>query len=174
MSDKEKAGAVPAVREVATITNGCERRAADLLRAVTELSALLECPKETPRKDGGQPLRHVGAVWEDAVEWVTNAQQAAAACFDDVFALTTEIEYYAECLDDADEYREKYEAARRTLEQYAEEMQAAKEKQKAAERRAGELADIYGHLFALAIDLLSPEDREKHREFTEKCRHQDK
>lgn len=105
MSDKEKAGAVPAVREVATtITNGCERRAADLLRAVTELSALLEFPMETPRKDGGQPLRRVSAVWEDAVEWVTNAQQAAAACFDDVFALITEIEYYAECLD---EYREK-------------------------------------------------------------------
>lgn len=107
MSDKEKAGAASAVLELAALTNGCERRAADLLRAVTELSALLECPKVTPRKDGGQPIRQVSAVWEDAVEWVTNAQQAAAACFDDVFALTTEIEYYAECLDECREFKAK-------------------------------------------------------------------
>ena len=113
MSDKEKAGAVPAVREVATITDGCERRAADLLRAVTELSALLECPKVTPRKDGGQPIRQVSAVWEDAVEWVTNAQQAAAACFDDVFFLTTELEYYAECLDECREFKAKLQRKRK-------------------------------------------------------------
>lgn len=113
MSDKEKAGAVSAVRELATITSGCERRAADLLRAVTELSALLEFPMETPRKDGGQPIRRVSAVWEDAVEWVTNAQQAAAACFDDVFALTTEIEYYAECLDECREFKAKLQKERK-------------------------------------------------------------
>lgn len=174
MSDKERFSLASDVRELATLADGCERRATNLLRAVTGLSVLLENPKETPRADGGRPLRHVSAVWEDAAEWITSAQQTAAACVDDVFALIPELEYCAERLDKADEYRRKYEAARRALEQYAEEIQAAKEKQKAAERRAGELADIYGHLSALAIDLLSPEDREKHREFTEKCRHRDK
>lgn len=187
MSDKERFSLASAIRELATLTDGCERRAADLLRAVTELSALLECPKETPRADGGRPLRHVRAVWEDAADWITSAQQTAAACVDDVFVLIPEIEYCVKCLDEAgagavldgesqeaDEYRRKCEAARRTLEQYAEEIQAAKEKQREAENRAGALSDIYGHLFTLAIDLLSPEDREKHREFTEKCRHRDK
>lgn len=186
MSDKERIRLAEAVRGLATLTDGCERRATDLLRAVTELSVLLECPKEIPRADGGRPLRHVRAIWADAVDWITNTQQTAAACVDDMFALIPEIEYCVKCLDEvegvtkcdtpteADEYRGKYEAARRTLEQYAEEIQAAKEKQKEAERRAGELADIYDHLFTLAIDLLSPEDREKHRAFTEKCRHRDK
>lgn len=150
MSDKERLSLASDARELATLADGCERRATNLLMAVTRLSVLLENPKETPRADGGRPLRHVSAVWEDAVEWITSAQQTAAACADDVFALIPEIEYCAE------------------------EIEAAKEKQKAAENRAGELADIYGHLFALAVDLLSPEDREKHREFTEKCRHRDK
>lgn len=180
MSDKERFGLASAVRELATLTDGCERRAADLLRAVTELSVLLECPKKTPRKDGGRPLRHVSAVWEDAADWITNTQQAAAACVDDVLALIPEIEYCAECLDDAegvakcytiteaDEYREKYEAARRTLEQYAEEIQAAKEKQRAAENRASMLADIYGHLCGMTADRLSDEERQKHREFKAK------
>lgn len=113
MSNKEKAGAVSAVLELAALTNGCERRAADLLRAVTELSALLEFPVETPRKDGGQPLRRVSSVWEDAVEWVTNAQQAAAACFDDVFALITELEYYAERLDECREFKAKQQKKRK-------------------------------------------------------------
>lgn len=186
MSDKERFSLASAVRELATLTDGCERRATDLLRAVTELSVLLECPRKTPRADGGRPLRHVSAVWEDAADSITSAQQTAAACVDDVFTLIPEIEYCVKCLDEAagvvldgesqeaDEYRRKYEAARSTLEQYAEEIQAAKEKQKEAERRSGELADIYDHLFTLAIDLLSPEDREKHREFTEKCRRRDK
>ena len=113
MSDKERFSSASAVLELAALTNGCERRAADLLRAVTELSALLEFPMETPRKDGGQPLRRVSAVWEDAVEWVTNAQQAAAACFDDVFALTTELEYYAECLDECREFKAKPQKKRK-------------------------------------------------------------
>ena len=134
---------------------GYRRRASDLLAAALKLAELLEMPRETPRADGGRPLRRLSMVWDDAAERIAEVQKSALYCADDVDALLCELEY---C-------RNEQEATRRTLAQYADEVEAAKEKQRAAENRAGMLADIYGHLCGMTADRLSDEERQKHREF---------
>ncbi len=69
-------------------------------------------------------------------------------------------------------YRHKYEAARSTLEQYAGEMQAAKEKMREAQREAGGLQDIYNDLLRVVADRLTDEERGRHEEFRRRIRRQ--
>jgi len=66
----------------------------DLMQYALQLSELLESPKETPRADGGRPLKHVDAIWEDAAELIAEVQKSAKYCASDMSHLKSEIEYY--------------------------------------------------------------------------------
>lgn len=80
--------------ELATAMEGCERRAMDLLLFALQLAELLESPKETPRADGGRPLKHVNAIWEDAAELIAEVQKSAKYCADDMLHLISEVGFY--------------------------------------------------------------------------------
>lgn len=171
-----------AVRELSELTKGCESHVTDLLLAAAALSELLESYDDRPRSGGGRPLRWMNWVWEDAADRIVMAQTAAKSCAADLLTLLPEIEYCAGCADEAlsatpadtapeeaEPLRRKYEEARRTLEQYAEEIQAAKEKQAAAEDRCSKWTDVYADLFEAAAGLMSDEERERHLQFRQKC-----
>lgn len=80
--------------ELATAMEGCERRAMDLLLFALQLAELLESPKETPRADGGRPLKRVNAIWEDAAELIAEVQKSAKYCADDMLHLISEVSFY--------------------------------------------------------------------------------
>lgn len=58
-----------------------------------------------------------------------------------------------------------YEATRRTLEQYAAELEATKKNERIAAKKAGRWADIYHDLWQRAAATLPQEQRAKHKEF---------
>lgn len=66
--------------------------------------------------------------------------------------------------DDRDNAQE-LETARKTIKQYADEIEAVKGKLKRAEDRARALTDYYNHLFCMVADRLSDEEREAHAKF---------
>lgn len=165
----------------------CERHVTDMLLSVIALSEMLERPTETPRADGGRPLRHLRVVWDDAAEYIAEAQKAAKYCADDMMLLLDEARYYVrrtteaqttavpaaqtDTAADTDEYRRKYEATRATLEQYAADVREARAKQKKAERRAGALADIYGKLYGMTVDRMSEKELQEFEEFKDRVLH---
>lgn len=146
MSDKEN---------LKSEAEGYRRRASDLLATALKLSELLEMPRETPRAAGGRPLRRLSMVWEDAAERIAEAQKSALYCADDVNSLLCELEY---C-------RDGQEATRQTLAQYADEVEAAKKKQREANRREGAWTDICHELWQLCAPRMTEEEKKAHREF---------
>lgn len=82
--------------ELLYITEYFDTRAADLMLYALSLADLLENTKETPREDGGRPLRHLYMVWEDAAELIANVQQSARACADDLMHIRTRLLWYSE------------------------------------------------------------------------------
>lgn len=56
-------------------------------------------------------------------------------------------------------------AARKTLRDYASRIEEAEAAKKKAARRCAEYADLYEHLFCMAVNRLTDEEREKHRAF---------
>lgn len=74
--------------------DGCDRRATDLILYALQLAEILETPKETPRADGGRPLKHINQVWEDVAELIAEVQKSANYVASDMFHLTSELSFY--------------------------------------------------------------------------------
>lgn len=83
-------------KELAYITELFDTRAADLMLHALSLAELLEDPKETPRADGGRPLKHLNVIWEDAAELIAEVQKSAKYCADDLMHIRYEIMNYVE------------------------------------------------------------------------------
>lgn len=141
--------------ELAEMRKACELKVGDLLLTALALSEMLESHTDTPRADGGRPLRRVQMVWEDAADLITQVQLSAKYCADEITALLSELDYHLN--------RRKDTA--KTLEQYAGEIEATKEKLKAAQRQVGVWADLYQNLMTIAADVLTDEERAEHEAF---------
>lgn len=141
--------------ELAEMRKACELKVGDLLLTALALSEMLESYTDTPRADGGRPLRRVQMVWEDAADLITQMQLSAKYCADEITALLSELDYHLN--------RRKDTA--RTLEQYAAELTEAREKMREARRLEGVWADICHHLWGLCADRMTDEEKAAHAEF---------
>ena len=83
-------------KSLAYITERYDMQAADLMSCALALAEILEHPNETPRADGGRPLKHVSAVWEDAAERIHEVQKSAKYCADDLMHIRAEIMSYVD------------------------------------------------------------------------------
>ena len=89
MTEREK-------KSLAHITEFYNSHAADLMTCALALAEILEDPNETPRADGGRPLKHVGAIWEDAAELIHEVQKSAKHCADNLMHIRAEIMSYVD------------------------------------------------------------------------------
>lgn len=80
--------------ELAYITELYNGQAADLMTSALALAEILEHPNETPRSDGGRPLKHVSAIWEDAAVLIAEVQKSAKCCAADLMHIRSEIMDY--------------------------------------------------------------------------------
>ena len=130
----------------------------NLLFATSALGEILESYVEKKRNNNDRPFRHVYMVWEDAVDIITQVQLSAKYFVEEANLFLLELEI---C-----DKREKDTA--RTLEQYANEADAARNDSKKWRHREGVWADICQQMWEVCANRMSQDEKDKLSEFKAK------